>query len=102
MAANDFSEDGPEVCCDGEIAAFVALFRCEAGPPSVDFSTAHGATDDHHRIPVTMVRSPVAVLRYSTPELRHRKNHDVLHAIAEVAHESGDAAREIIESGRQQ
>ena len=49
---------------------------------------------------MAVIGSAIAVLGHRPSELRHRQHHDVRHAIAEVAHERGDAAGEVVEPGR--
>src|SRR5262249_17770165 len=97
VAAHDFIEDASEVGRDGEVASLVALLWRKPWPPAVDPSASHAAADDHHRVAVPVVRAAVAVLHDGAAELRHREDHDVLHAIAEVAHERGDAVGQIVE-----
>ena len=45
-----------------------------------------------------MVGAAVAVLVHRAPELRHRQDDGVLHAVAEVGDQRGDRAREIVEA----
>ena len=71
--------------------------RAEARPLAVDLAAADAAADDHHRVAVTVIGAAGAVLRHRPPELRHRHHDDVLHAVAEIADERRDAAREIVE-----
>ncbi len=45
-----------------------------------------------------VIGAAVAVLVHRPPELRHRQDHGVRHAIAEVGDERRDAAAEIVEA----
>ena len=51
-----------------------------------------GPPSEHHRVAMTMIGAAVAVLRRRAPELRHRQDHGVGHALAEVLRQRGDAA----------
>ena len=97
MADDDLAEDVAEVGRHRQVAAFVALLEREARPPAVDLAAAHAAADHHHRVAVPVIRAAVAVLAHRPPELRHRQDDGVRHAIAEVGDERRDAAREIVE-----
>src|SRR5262245_26800752 len=91
-------EDVAEVRGDREVAAIVALLGCESRPFAVNASSAHVAADDQHGVPVPVIGAAVAVFLQRAPELRHGEDHGVGHAIAQVDHERGDAAREIVEA----
>ena len=70
----------------------------EAGPLAVDLAALDRPAEDEHRVAVAVVGAAVAVLLHRPAELRHRDEHDVGHAIAEILRERGEAAREIIEA----
>ena len=46
-----------------------------------------------------MIGAAVAVLPDRAAELRHRQDDDLLHAVAEISGERGDAATEVVETG---
>src|SRR5262245_59704789 len=99
MPADDLVEDAAEVGGHSQIPAVVALLAGEAGPAAVDPAAADVlAADDEHRVAVPVVGSAVAVLGHRAPELAHRHDDDVAHAIAEIADEGGDAAAEVVEA----
>jgi hypothetical protein len=97
MSVHDLGKDRAEVGGDGEVSSFVALLRRESRPSAVDLSSAYRSADDHHRVAMPVIGSAVPVLHDRASELGHRQNHYVLHAIAEVAHERGQTASQIVE-----
>ena len=97
MAVEDFPEHVTEVGRDGEVATLVALLTPEAGPLAVDTSAPDAPADDHHGVAVPVIGASIAVLTHRSPEFRHRQDNRVGHAIAQVLHESGKAAREVVE-----
>jgi hypothetical protein len=98
VAADDFVEPRAEVGSDRQVAAVVPLLAREAGPQAVDLAAADRATEHHHGVAVPMIGAARAVLVHRPPELRHRHDHDVLHAIAEIAGERGHPAGEVVEA----
>src|SRR5436190_18538458 len=60
-------------------------------------TAADTAANDEHGVAMTVIRAAVAVFVHGAPELRHRQYHDVRHAIAEIADERRNAARQIVE-----
>src|SRR4029453_2976320 len=95
---NDLSEDVPEVCRHGEIAAFVSTLRREARPPAVDTAATYAAPDDHHGIRMPVIRTAVSVLGHGASKLGHRQDDGILHPVSEVGDQCGDAASEIAET----
>src|SRR5262245_43874146 len=98
MAVDDFGEDGTEVRRHRQVASLIALLPLEPRPAPINLSTSHRAADDHHRVAMPMIGPTIPVLHDRATELRHGQHDDVLHAIAEVTHERGHAARQIVET----
>src|SRR5436190_2309482 len=102
MASNDLVEDAAEVRRHGEVAPVVALFAGQTGPFAVHLAAADALpADDEHGVAVAVIGAAVAVLGDRPPELAHRQDDDVLHPIAEVARERGDALAEVGEPLRE-
>src|SRR5678816_3536776 len=100
VAFQGLGEDVAEVGRDCQIAALVELLAIETGPFAVDLAAFDVAAKDEHRVAVPVIRSAIAVLAHGASELRHRDEHHVLHAIAEVAGERRDAAGELVQTIR--
>src|SRR5262245_54050145 len=90
VADDDLSEDVAEVGGDGEVASLVALLGRESWPSAVNLTAAHAPTDDHHGVAVPMVGAAIAVLADCASKLRHRQDHGVGHAVAEIGDEGGN------------
>src|SRR5690606_18150507 len=73
----------------------------EAGPAAVDPAAVHGPAENHHAVAVTVVRAAGAVFGYGPPELGHRQDDDVLHAVAEVVVERANAVGQLGQSSRE-
>ena len=63
------------------------LLRLQAGPPPVHLASAHRAADDEQRAGVPVIRAARPVLARHAPELRHRQDDHVVHAVAEIGDE---------------
>src|SRR5262245_41148821 len=101
MTSNQFAQDGAEIGCHLQIASLEELFALKTGPGSLDLSAIRRATEDEHRVAVSVVRAGVAIFGRRSAELRHRDQDDVLHAIAHVASECSQRSSELIEKSRQ-
>src|SRR5262249_1612748 len=102
MRADDLVEHAAEVGRHREVASLVALFAPEARPAAVLLAAAHAlSADDEHRVAVAVIGAAVAVLGHRPPELAHRQNDDVFHAVAEVARERRDALAEVAKALRE-
>ena len=86
-----------EIRCDGEIAFFEELLRCEAGPSSVDLASIDGATQHHHHIAVTVIGATVPIFPRGAAELRHRDEDDVRHSIAHVFGKGREGVSELLQ-----
>ena len=65
---NSFAEDLAEVRGDGEIAAFVELLVCKAGPATVNLASLHLAAKYKHGVGVTVVGAAGSVLARGAAE----------------------------------
>src|SRR5215831_11869116 len=96
MRADNLGEDAAEVRRHREVASLVALLRREARPAAVDPAALHVVpADDEHGVAVPVIGAAVAVLGHGPAELAHRQDHHVVHAIAEIARQRGDALTEV-------
>src|SRR5688572_10325067 len=98
MPAHHLVEYGPEIGGDRQVAAVVALLSRQPGPAAVDLATLDPGAEDHHRVAVAVIGAAIAVFGDRAPELGHRENDDVLHPVAEIAHQGGDAAAEVVQA----
>src|SRR5207245_8207419 len=101
MAHGHLAEHVAEVGRDGEVPSFVPPLGSKAWPTPVDAAAADAAADDEHRVTMAVVGPAIAVLMHRPAELRHRHNHGVLHTVAEIRDERGEATREIVEPSRE-
>ena len=70
----------------------------EAGPFTVNLTATDGAAEHHETGGVAVVRAAVAVLADGAAKLAHRQDYHVVHAVAEVLVQRGEAAGEFRES----
>jgi hypothetical protein len=98
VTSQDLGEDGAKVGGEGEVAPFVQLLALEPGPPAVHLAALHLRADDEHRPRVAVVGAARAVLARHAPKLGHRQDHDVVHAIAHVGDEGGNAVAKVTQS----
>ena len=54
-----------------------------------------------HRTGVTVIGATGSILANGTPELRHRENHHVFHAIPQICHERRNGLRKVGEALRE-
>ncbi len=101
MLLGDFAEHVAEVGRQSEVAPVVEFVGVESRPLAVNFPAARRAADDEHGVGVAVVGAAVAVLSCRAPELRHREDHHVVHARAEVCVEGVDAARKFRQTRRE-
>src|SRR2546428_427911 len=101
MAYHDLAEHVTEIGRHGQVPSFVAALGREAGPASINAPAAHAAADNQHGVSMTVIGSAISILVHRAPELRHCQHDRILHAVAEIGNEGGDAAREIVEAGRE-
>ena len=101
MPDDDFAEHVAEIGRDREVAALVALSASRPGHLPYTRPPRTPPPIDHHRVAVAVVGAAIAVLVHRAPELRHRQDDDVGHAIAEVGDERRDAAAEVVEPRRE-
>ena len=80
----------------------VALFRRESGPTSVHFLRgAQRSADQKHRARMSVIGAAGAVLLHRAAKLRAGQNHHVIHAVAQIGHQRGDALRKVAQASRQ-
>src|SRR5206468_7493806 len=91
MADNDLAKHVAEIGRHGEVPSFVAALGREAGPAAINPPAAHAAADDQHGVSMTVIGSAISILVHRAPELRHCQHDRILHAVAEIGNESGDA-----------
>src|SRR5438045_540823 len=101
MLPHDFTEHRPEVCRQRQVASLVQLLRLETRPAAVNLAALHAAADHEQTTGVSVIGPSTSVLSRGPTELRHRENHDVCHAIAEVRHERKGGFCEVIQSLRE-
>src|SRR3954464_8309605 len=101
MPAQHFGKHAAKIGGDGEVTPVVPLLGRETGPPPVDAAAPDRPTEHEHGVAVAVIGSAAAILDHRPAELRHGEYDDVVHAIAEVAHQGGKTAGEIVQPGCQ-
>jgi hypothetical protein len=56
-------------------------------PPSVDFSTAHWSTENHHEITVAMIRAGITVFSGRPAKFGHRYKHNLRPPVSHIRSE---------------
>src|SRR6185437_13854450 len=97
MLAGDLAEDVAEVCRQRQVAALVQLIAPQPGPLPVNLATTNVVAENKHRVSVTMVSAATAVFPGGAAELRHRQNHNIVHALPEVSVERGDGVAKLLQ-----
>src|SRR6266849_2467793 len=90
-----------EVRRHSEVALLVELLAREPRPRARHPAAFDRAAQDEHGGRVTVVRPAIAVLSHGPPELRHRQDDDVGHAVAEIPVERGQTLGELHEPLRE-
>lgn len=83
-ALQDFRQDNSVVGGDFQIAWAVTVFRIEARPIGVDFSSIHLASHDEHEARSAVICPEACVFVNSPSEFGHYNDGDPVHFIDEV------------------
>src|SRR5690349_4258270 len=93
------AEHRAEIRSEREITTFVQLLRLQSRPATEHLlAIMHIAADYEQSGRVAVIGAAVAVLPSRAPEFRHRHDDDVRHPVAEIADESLDRLREVVET----
>ena|SRR5437016_3888419 len=98
MLDEDLGEHAAKVGRQREVSALVELFGREAGPLAVDFTASDGASGEEHTTRMPVIRAARAVLPDRAPELGHRYDDDIAHAISEIAIQRGNTITKILQA----
>src|SRR4030095_3628187 len=97
MACEHFAAYRAEVGSQSEITSFVKRFRRQSRPAAVNLAAAHLPAHHEHDIGMSMIGAAVAVLARRATEFGHGENYNIVHAVAEIAIESGETASQFSE-----
>jgi hypothetical protein len=99
MACRHLAEHRPEIGGERQIASLEQLLALQPGP-AAEHRALRGqvATEHEHRAGVPVIGAARAVLPHRAPELGHGEDHHIVHAIAQVVHESRHALRKVAEA----
>ena len=87
-----------EVGGHGEVAPLVELLAREARPRPDHAPTFDGAAEDEHGRGVAVIGAAIAVLAHGAAKFRHGQDYHLVHAIAEVPVQRGQALGELAEA----
>src|SRR5436853_2173340 len=89
MPRGDFGEHVAEVRRQLQVAAFIQLFARQSRPLAIDFAALDRAAERERDAGVAMIGAARTVLPYRPPELGHRDDHYIAHAVAKIVVERG-------------
>ena len=97
MPRGNFGEHVAKIGRQCQIASFIQLLRCEAGPLAVDLAAVDGAAQREQAASMAVIGATRSVLPDRAPELGHRQNDDVVHPIAKILIKGRDGLAEVLE-----